>query len=154
MWGQRCFINTFSTYMKLGADSGLRGAATPMRWGHQPITTVRKFAKMLFLHLSVILSTVGRGVCLSACWDTPHPPGQTPPLGRHHPLGRNPPPPKFHSFTLRISFLRKLTIFFFFFCIFALFLCSANSKTFRGSWHTPIGNGPPSSSEISWIHHW
>ena len=40
--------------------------------------TVRKRScgKVMFLHLSVILST-GGGVCPSACWDTPH--GQTPP---------------------------------------------------------------------------
>ena len=34
-------------------------------------------AKVIFLHLSVILLT-GRGVCLSACWNTT-PPEQTPP---------------------------------------------------------------------------
>ena len=40
-------------------------------------------------HLSRILSTVGRGVCLITCWDTHHPgrhhPGQT------HPLAQTPP---------------------------------------------------------------
>ena len=35
----------------------------------------RSCGKVMFLHLSVILSR--GGVCLSACWDTP--PGQTPP---------------------------------------------------------------------------
>ena len=55
-----------------------------------------KFAKVMFLHMSVILSTGGR-VCPSACWDA-HPPGpeagtppqdqrQTPPQTR----GRLPP---------------------------------------------------------------
>ena len=41
-----------------------------------------KFAKVMFLHLFVILFT--GGVCLSACWDTtatPPPWDQTPPLG-------------------------------------------------------------------------
>ena len=33
-----------------------------------------KFAKVMFLHLSVILFTGGGGVWLSACWNT-HPPG-------------------------------------------------------------------------------
>ena len=63
-----------------------------------------KFAKVMFLHLSVSHS-VHRGVdvCLSACWDT-HPQADTPqadppghahpwahtPLDRH-PLGRHPP---------------------------------------------------------------
>ena len=42
-------------------------------------------AKVIFLHLSVILFTVGEGVCLSACWDTPQ--------IRHHPLDQTPPPP-------------------------------------------------------------
>ena len=56
----------------------------------------RSCGKVMFLHLSVILST--GGVCLSACWDTtppgqtPPPTGQTPPLGRHPLLGRTPPP--------------------------------------------------------------
>ena len=61
----------------------------------------RSYGKVMFLHLSVILST--GGVCPSACWDTPPrqtppgrhplwadtPSGQTPALGRH-PLGRPP----------------------------------------------------------------
>ena len=47
-----------------------------------------KFAKVRFLLLSVILSTVGGGVCLSACWDTHPPPGRHP-LGRQLP-GRHP----------------------------------------------------------------
>ena len=58
---------------------------------------------------SVCLSTGGRGVCLSACWDIPprpgtprtrhhHPPGPgttTTPLSRHHPSppGADTPPP-------------------------------------------------------------
>ena len=54
-------------------------------------------AKVIFLHLFVILFT--GGVCLGACWDTthPHPPPadtppqeQTPPRSRH-PLSRHPP---------------------------------------------------------------
>ena len=36
-----------------------------------------KFAKVMFLHLSVSYSVHMGGVCLSACWDTP--PEQTPP---------------------------------------------------------------------------
>ena len=62
-------------------------------------------AKVIFLHLSVILFT-GGGVCLSACWDTiPHPPGadtspsrqppsppeQTPPPCSRHPPEHSPP---------------------------------------------------------------
>ena len=71
-----------------------------------------KFAKVMFLHLSVSHSVHREGVCLRACWDI-HPPGQTPPLeqtppradppweqtppgGRHppgsrYPLGADPP---------------------------------------------------------------
>ena len=51
----------------------------------------RSCGKVMFLHLSVILSM--GGVCSSACWDThtQTPPRQTPPLGRH-PLGRPPLP--------------------------------------------------------------
>ena len=73
-------------------------------------------AKVIFLHLSVILFT--GGVCLSACWDTPrdqtpgpprtrpqaspqtrHPLDQTPPGTRHPPdktppLGPDPRPPR------------------------------------------------------------
>ena len=64
------------------------------------IVTVRKRScgKVMFLHLSVILST--GGVCPSACWDThpswadtpprQTPPGQTPPWA-DTPLGRHPP---------------------------------------------------------------
>ena len=37
------------------------------------------WGKVIFLHLSVILFTVGGGVCLSACWDTHPPPGPDPP---------------------------------------------------------------------------
>ena len=52
-------------------------------------------AKVIFLHLSVILFT--GGVCLSACWDTtppeqtPPPPEQTNTPGSRHPLEQNPP---------------------------------------------------------------
>ena len=56
----------------------------------------------MFLQASVILST-GRGVCLSACWDTTPPPGSRhpPPRSRHThtprtrlpPLGADTPPP-------------------------------------------------------------
>ena len=59
-------------------------------------------AKVMFLHLFVILFT-GGGVCLGACWDTTHPPKeQTPPRSRHpppradtppHPRSRHPPEP-------------------------------------------------------------
>ena len=57
-----------------------------------------KFAKFMFLHLSVSHS-VHRGVCLSACWDIhPHLPGtdippeaDTPPRSRHPPQSRHPP---------------------------------------------------------------
>ena len=47
----------------------------------------------------VCLSTGRRGVCLSACWDIPLPPEQTPPSGSRHPprsrppLGADTPPP-------------------------------------------------------------
>ena len=53
--------------------------------------TIRnEVAKVVFLHLSVILFT--GGVCLSACWDTPReapPPQEAPPHpspGKHNPL--------------------------------------------------------------------
>ena len=49
-------------------------------------------AKVLFLHLSVILFT--GGVCLSACWDTPReqtPPGADTPQSRQPPQSRHPP---------------------------------------------------------------
>ena len=36
-------------------------------------------AKVIFLHVSVINSVRGEGVCLSACWDTPPGTRQTPP---------------------------------------------------------------------------
>ena len=49
-------------------------------------------AKVIFLHLSVILFT--GGVCLSACWDTT-PPEQTPP-GSRHPPEQQPPPRSRH----------------------------------------------------------
>ena len=42
-----------------------------------------KFAKVMFLHLSVSHSVHRAGVCLSACWDTPR--KQKPP-GSRHPL--------------------------------------------------------------------
>ena len=53
-------------------------------------------AKVIFLHLSVILFT-GGGVCLSACWDTMPPPEQThtppeqTPHGNRHPPGADSP---------------------------------------------------------------
>ena len=75
-------------------------------------------AKVIFLHLSVILFT-GEDVCLSACWDTTHtlplpppesrhpqsrhppwsrhPPEQTPPGSRHPPGGNTPPPEQTHT---------------------------------------------------------
>ena len=61
------------------------------------IFTVRnEVAKVMFLHLSVILFTPGvGGVCLSACWDTT-PLGSTPPQEAHpleaHTTTRPPPP--------------------------------------------------------------
>ena len=53
-------------------------------------------AKVIFLHLSVILFT--GGVCLSACWDA-HPPGTrhhppTPGTRHHHPPWDQTPPPR------------------------------------------------------------
>ena len=51
-------------------------------------------AKVIFLHLSVILFT--GGVCLSACWDTPrsrYPPEQTPPQEQRPPRADTPHPP-------------------------------------------------------------
>ena len=44
----------------------------------------QSLAKVMFLQVSVILST-GGGVCLSACWDTTHPPGADIPLGADTP---------------------------------------------------------------------
>ena len=49
----------------------------------------QKFAKAMFLHLSVSHSVHRGGVCLSACWGTP--PGQTP-LRSRHPRGGDPSP--------------------------------------------------------------
>ena len=57
-------------------------------------------AKVIFLHLSVILFT--GGVCLSACWDTTPPlvadtpPEQTPSRSRHPPGADTPPPRSRH----------------------------------------------------------
>ena len=58
-------------------------------------------AKVIFLHLFVILFTGGGGVCLGACWDTTplgsrhppradNPPEQMSPGSRHHPGSRHP----------------------------------------------------------------
>ena len=44
----------------------------------------RSWGKVVFLHVSVILFT-GRGVCLSACWDTILPPGPGTPPGADPP---------------------------------------------------------------------
>ena len=49
----------------------------------------RSWAKVIFLHLFVILFT--GGFCLNACWDT-IPPDQTPPPFRHHPPDLADPP--------------------------------------------------------------
>ena len=53
------------------------------------ITVCNEVAKVMFLHLSVILST-GGGICLSACWDTTPPQDQAPGT-RYTPLGPGPP---------------------------------------------------------------
>ena len=56
------------------------------------IFTVRnEVAKVIFLHLSIILFT--GGVCLSACWDTTPPDQAQPPKTRHPPGTRHHPPP-------------------------------------------------------------
>ena len=59
---------------------------------------VCEVAKVMFLHLSVILFTGGLGVCISACWDTAwsrHPGADTsqkqPPLEQTPPQSRYPP---------------------------------------------------------------
>ena len=49
-------------------------------------------AKVIFLHLFVIMFTVGRGVCLSAWWDTTPPWEQTPPRADTSPRADPPPP--------------------------------------------------------------
>ena len=50
-------------------------------------------AKVIFLHLSVILFT--GGVCLSACWDaTPPEPGRPPQTRQTPPRTRQTPPPR------------------------------------------------------------
>ena len=53
----------------------------------------RNWAKVMFLQASVILSTAGEGVCLSACWIPPpwsrDPPEQTP-SGADTPCTRHP----------------------------------------------------------------
>ena len=60
------------------------------------ITVRNEVAKAMFLHLSVILSTGGGGVWLSACWVTVSPPGAaTPPPSpgsRHLPEEGTPTP--------------------------------------------------------------
>ena len=56
----------------------------------------RSWAKVMFLQASVILSTGGKGVCLSACWDARPPPQEqtlTPPDQAHPPRDQEPPPP-------------------------------------------------------------
>ena len=53
----------------------------------------RSWAKVMFLQVSVILSTRG-GVCLSGCWDARPPPppwAGTPPPGRYTPQAGTPP---------------------------------------------------------------
>ena len=53
-------------------------------------------AKVIFLHLFVILFTGGEGVCLSGCWDTTTPPPrtrQTPPDQADTPTPDQTPPP-------------------------------------------------------------
>ena len=56
-----------------------------------PVITVRnEIAKVMFLHLSVILST--GGVYLSACWDATTPSPQTRHPPRPGPSGPAPPP--------------------------------------------------------------
>ena len=59
-----------------------------LQYHYRPQT---KFAKVMFLHLSVSHSVHRGGVCLSACWDTPpgtrHPPDQATPPTRHPPSG-------------------------------------------------------------------
>ena len=56
-----------------------------------PLFTVHKRScgKVMFLHLSVSHSVHKGGVCLSACWDTPPPPGRHPFLpGQAPPLNQ------------------------------------------------------------------
>ena len=57
-------------------------------------TVGNEVAKVMFLHLSVIMFTRG-GVCLSACWDTiprAAPPDQRPPASRPPPRADTPQP--------------------------------------------------------------
>ena len=49
-------------------------------------------AKVIFLHLSLIHSVHGGGVCLSACWDTTPRTRQTPPQTRPMPPDQADPP--------------------------------------------------------------
>ena len=49
----------------------------------------RSWVKVMFLQVSVILSTGEEGVCLSACWDASPPRADTP-RSRHHPLDQAP----------------------------------------------------------------
>ena len=82
-----------------GSKAGARGIRAPPRWGPNSFNFMyfyqpqRSWAKVMFLQASVILST-GRGLCLSACWDTPQ--DQTPPsLRTRHTTpspGADPPP--------------------------------------------------------------
>ena len=48
-------------------------------------------AEVMFLHVSVILFTGGRGVCPSACWDTTPPRDQAPPSHQTPPGDQVPP---------------------------------------------------------------
>ena len=76
------------------------------------ITVRNEVAKVMFLHLSVILFT-GGGVCLSACSDTTHPRSRHSPQSRH-PLPPSPPGRRPLFRTVRI--LLECILVYFMFC--------------------------------------
>ena len=53
-----------------------------VKWSNGNYRPQRSWGKVMFLQASVILSTKGVCVCLSACWETPPPPGADPPRSR------------------------------------------------------------------------
>ena len=71
------------------------------------ITGRNEVAKVMFLHLSVILFTGGGGFCLNTCWDTTpldqappgsRPPRSRPPPTRHPPRADTHPPADWNAF--------------------------------------------------------
>ena len=95
---QCCFTNTLSTYMKVGADSGLSGAPTP-------IITEAKVVCEGYVFTPVCHSVHILPQCMLGYTTTPW-------TDTHL---------KFKTFTSRIIFLRKLRNFVLQFCIVLMF---------------------------------